>query len=683
MTQRQATLRGSDEAALLAASPLLRQGTEVSEFEPKVDMKQLLESTAWQIGGPYGGFIEGCWNSEDAGATHIFITIAGRGEDYTFTLLDNGRGMGEIGRKSFMNVAMSSRRGDNRARGRHGLGVKRMLSDFNYCEVVDISAAEDDGLMRLWCFSTDEYLRRLAGDRTVHLSMRTLPRDPVAIGLPADATGVRIRLWGARGRHHSPEAVRKNLPRYLPPWVNDKISVDNQALEKREIVGEVLSFDIENDPVLGRIHTQIYVPRDRTDTDVLQIGAMEPLCTFLEFWRELPPRLQKECPSILFNPQVCGVIYVAGFKDYRSGSSKSFDPALFETERVEAFVRFLEFQVAPQIEERLGLVNDDNESEQNKRLLKDLTTLCGGLGGKKVVTPPPAKRLELTVKSVELLPGEAVTIRVRRHADTITEVKWNDTKSGGKVRLRDQGMEATFTAGRTPGVYTLVATAAGEPNTSVEVGVTIVSQRVLRVSPARVTVEPKESITLKAVNVDDATSGPKNLRWETNDPGGKFQPGRGQEVTYQAGRSEGAFDVTVHDDKSWSDELEDWRVKAGCRVDVMQGGERPINKGDGPGDVEIEGLAYRIKTVRAPDHPDLSWIAARGRAIEIQLNTGHSIYRNQKGGHFAKLAVVFDEVLLYHVQLAHGDENLSLGEAQRLMRRLHRQAFEKTQMPEE
>ena len=57
------------------ASSLFQQGKFEKEITPRVDFDSLLEKATKNIGGRLGIFSEPVWNSEDAEASNIWITI--------------------------------------------------------------------------------------------------------------------------------------------------------------------------------------------------------------------------------------------------------------------------------------------------------------------------------------------------------------------------------------------------------------------------------------------------------------------------------------------------------------------------------------------------------------------------------------------------------------------------------
>ena len=640
--------------------PRSRSKTTSDSFSPQIDMMSVLGSVVGVIGGPLGAFIEAIFNSEDANATEIKVAINnfGKADAYEVIFLDNGTGMGPAGRDAFMNLGMSLRRSQSMKRGRHGLGAKRTMFDFTWCEVYDISREDPSDQMCTWTFKVEDYLRRLSGDEKVELPLRMILRDPTLIGLSEGSTGVRIRLWGARGRMYAPDTVRKYVPRHLNPWLIDKVSINGERLGQREIIGEAICDEVENDPQLGRILFRLYIPQDRTDTDTLQVGAFEPLATWQEFYEILQshhPALAKHCPDIFAKyPQICGTILVTGFASGRSGFSKSFEPDFFsrEVKKITAFLQWLDFTLVPRIHDVMGIIEEKDTSAQSQRLIEDVSQLLSLLGvHKKDPVPPQPKRLELTVKTAELLPGEEIKIRVRRSATDIRTITWNCPKGGGRIRKdTPDGREITYTAPSIPGtVHKLIACGDDQESTTAEVVIDVVPQRVLRIHPPSLTVEPGEEIRLKAINWMDFTPDEKKLVWlkDPDDKDGKFiSSHRGEVVRYQVGSREGQYKIELFLDKNRT-------VTAASWVTVMRGAPpttRP-GKGDVAEGVQIEGIAYRLVPMPSPTTMELSWLGpTKGDLAEIYINTDHPLLREVKGGHFARIQLLLGRTLLHHLE---------------------------------
>ena len=560
--------------------------------------------------------------------------------------------MGPKGRQAFINVAKSHFKEQKFKRGRHGLGVKRMMGDFHFCEVVDISDEENDDKMRVMSFSWDDWLRRVEGDKDVHLFVKTHPRNPRSIGLPKDSTGVRIRLWGQRGQIYTINEVIDTLGTYLAPWLTNKVLISGDGskwlpLKTREFIGEQIEFE-ESHPKLGKITVNIYMPKSITEGDALRIGAIGPVCDYRDFKSYLPAFLKKRLPDVFDNPIVNGIIDVACFNEFSDAYRKSFDVSLFETPLMREFVDFLEYTLADQVHQRLGWVEKATEDEFQRRIMEEVAEMCSVLSEGGAPKPEQERPLVLTVKDIEKLRGQKVPISVRRHSTAIKNFSWDDSKSGGTVDT-EEGKQVVYTAGQKVGEYELICFDSDNPDTKAVVKISIVPKFQLRIDPSQATLEMGESTPMEALNVEEDTSGAENLRWRTDEPEGKFDVSRGNLVTYTAGYQEGTYTVTVYDRRKPA-------KQALAYVTVVK--EKPKRKHEDHDDVQIviEGRRYKLKARGLVGSTLLSSISGRDKAskyVEIHINWEHSALKQaRKEGRPSCRQILLRQVLLHHLDLS-------------------------------
>jgi len=656
-------------------SPLALKGKPEDDIVPEVDLESFLNSTTKNIGGPLGLFSEMIINSFDAGAKHVWLTLEGKTTELAVTCLDDGKGAGTNGRKAFLGIGKSASKSDRTKRGRHGLGTKRMRAEFRNCEIVDVAQEEKDGNMRVLSFSFDQWLRKIKGDTSIELRPCAIKRDPISIGLPKkDSTGFRIHLTSSIDRFYTAEQLIGGLADFLPPWHAEKVFISSdgkefKGLKLREIVGEKIEFT-ENDPVLGEIIIKIYIPKRPTEGDMFQIGAMGPVCEFKDFRRYLPDRLKSRLPNIFNHPLVNGLIDVSAFNEFSDGDRKSFDVSMFHRPIMDAFINFLERQLADRLEERLESIEEEINDEAQHRIMEEVAALCGVLGGGKTKSPKPQKPLILSAKSLELLTGEKVTISVRRYASSIKQFSWNDSKSGGQVEP-NEGKVVVFTAGNKVGEYELVCFDPDDSDVCSSVKISIVPKKQLRISPSQATLEVGESITLRAKNIEDDSSGAANLRWLTDETEGVCKPSRGEHISYTAGYQEGTFIVTVFDRSRPN-------KKSEAHITVVKEKQKDASSDSDDLITEIEGSKYKL-CARSINSPVLSWKIGdkTSKFIEIHINWGHpALVQAQKESKFSSKQILLTRVLLHHIEIT-SDGSLSIEGIMNLMANLHEKIAQK------
>lgn len=642
-------------------------------FTREVDLASLIHSATRNIGGRYGLFSELAINSDDWGAENIWITVKGDKDNLEVIVLDDGIGMGPQGRNTFVGVAKSLARLDAKKRGRHGLGTKRMMAEFKHCEVIDISAEENDGLMRIFTFSWDNWLKWIQGDPNITLSAQAVPRDPQAVGLPAGSTGVRIRLWGPRDRYYTAKQIIKHLGDHLAPWVAKKVRVSDDGrqwhpLKTRELIGEELTIE-ENHPTLGRIYTLLYIPRKKSEMDTFRIGAKGPVCEFSEFKHELPERLFQKIPSVFHNPDVCGIIDVEKFNEYSDNSRQSFDVSLFETDLMEDFINFLIFTLADPVEEALGEVRDEKETERHQRVFEAVTEYAKGLGRRSPSRFPRHIGLILSLKEIELLPNESVEIAVRRHPESMQEFFWEAT--GGSLNT-STGRKVVYTAGKNIGEYTIRCYDPHDNENNATVVVSIVKERLLRVIPRRAILEIGETIILKAVNIEE-TSGGENLIWKTDDPEGRCSPSRGSVTHYTAGLRPGTYEILVRDRYAPD-------ISASMLATVVKEKPKPRVDRDDNDSIMLEGIRYRFVSKNLSNSPTLTHIVGslKTKYVDILVNWLHPVAKraDTEEGFHATVQLLIRQLLLHHIQLTRGEELLTAQRVNELMAQYHAQMLE-------
>lgn len=656
-------------ADVSSVSDLFAKSNITGAIRPKVNLASLIPSATRNISGRWGLFVEAVTNSEDYKAANIWISVLGKGQDQEIIFLDDGEGMGPDRRQAFMSVAFSTSKDDEEKRGRHGLGTKRMSAEFKFCEVIDISQKENDGKMRILSFGWDEWLEKLIAEEDIPVG--ELKRDHALLGLSPGKTGVRIRLWGPRGdRSYTAEQVMNHLGNQLAPWVAKKVRVssdtrDWKPLKTRELLGDEIEHR-DNHPVLGNVYVRIYTPKIRTETDSLRIGALGPVCDFSEFRNQLPEYLYQQLPRVFSNPLVCGIIDVSKFNKYSDNSRTNFDASLFESELMMAFINYLSLELEDEVEERLGEVESEVDDQFQRALLEEVADLCSALGGERFTGPVPPKNIILTVKSLELLSGEKASISVRRHPETTKKFVWNSKNSGGSVNT-NEGDEVVYTAGDNVGEYVLGCADAQNSEIFSEVKICIVPRKLLRLSPAQATLEIGETLSIKAINYDDDSSGAENLVWATDESEGKCRPTRGAHINYQAGNRLGTYEVSCTD-------RQNRRKRATCIVTVVKEKPERDKRTQDDTSVVIDGVRYRLFSMNNPNSPLLSqaYGTKKTKYVDIHINFKHPVLIQARSeGKFSSRQVAIRQVLMHHIELIKEGEPIHVLEINHLMGELN------------
>lgn len=636
---------------------------EVERIRPICDHKTSIKRLTGDISGRYGLFIETIWNSyEHGGANHIWITVAGRGASYEVTIVDDGKGMDSYRRQRSLNMAMTAE--VQTGRNYQDLGLKRLAADFQRAKVYTISAEEkeaDPEDFPMWVMEYDfEKLFDILAVNAEEVIMAK-PRRPdwKQMELPESSTGVKIHLTGSREDRprFSADKLRREMSSCLPPRIAEKVYINGQPLEQRQIVGEPFRMTVDDHPKLGRVELDLYIPKVKSTRDQLMVGAFQGIRDWRTFCQEIPEEVLGDRLNIL-SDGIFGEIHIEAFKTFETASRRDFEVNLFVNPLISHFVDFMEHEVCAELEHLLGVVKQAEISERDKRLLNELTKYVSVLGGEESRNDR-FNVLTLDITSIEVLPNQRqpVNIKVDKHNPDLT-IKWDVSVCGGRTEISHDGRYVKYWPGSNVGGYDLVCYYEEEPKTKARVDISIVSQKLLRVHPQRVTVHPGRAATLTAMNWKDDSSGEEHLRWrlDTDDIEGRFivtvrgekqerETGYGSEAVYRAGYKLGTYRVELYDSKNR-------RKVAYSDVTVIEPSERQKKDKDGEeDDVIIEGARYQVGFEYMEAYPGMSRLYAGSGKKQIRINRCHPgcKHAEKRRGDDGLLELALGQLLLQHI----------------------------------
>ena len=644
-------------------------------IRPMCDHKTAITRLTGDIGGKYGLFIEAIWNShEHGGANHIWITISGRGATYEVIVVDDGKGMNSQRRQRSLNAAMTAE--VQTGRNFQDLGGKRFAADFKHATVYTISAEEkaaDPDNCPMWVldYDFDRLFDILAVNAKETIESKPLTPDFKAMELPEGSTGVKIHLSQSReGRpHFTAEKLRRELTDHLPPQIAAKVYINGLPLEQRQIVGEPFTMVIDDHPKLGRIELDLYIPKVRSSRDELKVGPFEGICGWRAFCQNIPEEILGDRLNIL-SEGVYGEIHVEGFKGFVAASRQAFEVRLFSSTIISTFVDLMENEVCGKLEELMGVIKQNQVSERDQRLLDELSKYTGALGGDDERHRGETSVLTLDTSFIEVLPSQkvAIEIRVDKYNPKLA-ISWDASACGGKAEISRDGRSVKYWPGTKVGAYDLVCFYDKEPKTRAKVDISIVSQKLLRIHPRRVTVHPGRTQSFTALNWEDNSSGEGKLFWklDEDDKEGRFvvttrkgkqdqEIGFGSQVTYRAGDQLGTYRIHLCDSGNleYRKALKAGKFKSLTTADVTVA--EPIQRQKGGGssnqnDVVIEGARYQLGFEYMEQYPGMSRLYSGSGKKQIRINRCHlgCKHAEKRRGDDGLLELALSQLLLQHI----------------------------------
>lgn len=610
----------------------------------KID-SSIVDTSTRGIGGTKLGFIQQfCENSEDAQATKIQISLS----PTEFVLLDDGEGMSPRGRDCFGGLGDSESRGKANKKGRNGTGAKAVRAVANR---VSVETIWKDGLETLWSFSYTREEQKRALDGKLELFSEEGPR-PDVFPLATGQSGTVIKVTEFdEGRAPDLDYVLEHLTDELDPRVAAKVTVNGQPLPKRQITGDIITSEPKIVEGLGRVYFNLYIPLKPAKGDRLRIGAKGPVCDLREFFENLPKALRARVPDVLLYPLLFGIIDVEAFADYPENSRRAFGIGLFTEPKgirlLNVFLDWLTFDLAEEIEKRIGQLTKDDDKETTNRVLTEIQDLCAVVWGKsKKDDDKPPVPFTVSPRRVTMEPGETQTFKVKEIGDTSGKFKWDDSQAGGTLDLKDAA-EVNYTAGPSPGQFKMSVQDTENDKLRCEVSLNIVQAREFRVSPSSVTLEVGENVTIRAKNVEH-TSG--ELLWLASGSGGKLSTTEGHTAIYTAETQPGEYQVEVCDKQNAA-------IKSACKVTIVAKRENKDSGGTGI-PVKIRDQFYDVWMKRFPNSPVGSFLVAGKSRHSIHINELHPAAVKCKKESLASFRnYVFTQLILRHVAKTGPDSN--------------------------
>ncbi|MEK7512250.1 MAG: ATP-binding protein [Patescibacteria group bacterium] len=563
-------------------------------------------------------------NCFDAGSLHCNIYVEGKSSPTKILLVDSGSGLNEDALKAFF-VYGKSEWQSKRHKGRNGKGSKYML--WHASKILVRTRCRDEANVKTFQLDLENWMKQILKGESVAIETDSKVGahefDP-----PKGAfTLIEISPKKEVAKEFTEETLLESMAELLSPQYADRVFVNGKNLAARE----VSSFqDQTNVPTLGDVRVYIYQPtdvkyRDGIRLDELQIGSIGPVTDFRTFIRNLPLALRSKVPFTFSDRNICGLIEVDAFNEWREGASREFRDGLYHSSEIAVFISYLAEVLGPKISKEFGLESAEMQDREKRNFdaLRKLTE--DAFGGIKFVGPerkPPKSRAAFHISpwTITMVPGEEQVFEAKGKTDQTYE--WDASDIPGASLDQTTNEKVTLIVSR--GVkynpdeqYRLIAKekSSGFARTAY---VKIVPAKGLTLVPASGTYTVNNMVTFKAINLPAETT---TLDWQAKpSDSGEFLKVRGVNNVSFILKKPGRCLITAIDPKNS-------RVSAVSDIYIK---EESIDI-DRPGPdvplLKLEDTIVEIKTLTSPDVNLQGFVEERtADHIVFHLNVNHPKY---------------------------------------------------------
>lgn len=494
------------------------------------DVRTMARQAIQAFGSSLGVFLAACRqgaeNARDAHAT-MFRILMDRRKDI-LRYVDNGDGFGGANVDGFLSYCVSPKATDTSSIGRRGSGRFSYFQFANRLIVYSRSSEFGEAVGRL-ILTTEDFEYLLDHDR--------LEKPFEAVQAPdfwdLQGTGTVIDFqevdWEKVAATQT--KVIETFSRQLRPSIADIVRVGTpggslKRLKPREIVGqrihkvwslealrELSTPECDFTQLVGG-ELDAYIPTRRVSHETMEIAAYNPVMTFRDFLRQLDqerPDLAAQVPSAFVDEslRLCGVGYCDALNEFVAPDRRSFNPELFRSPVIEAWVRFIAGPCWSLVQEVLREKQEQEVSVARRKLLEGMTDACnkafkfdptkdlqvqegtvdvtdvredGDDGDDDDGEDEPTFEIALSAKRAQIYPGDSEEFRVLRTTGTSGRFRWEIVDGGGKLS-KTTGKVVTFTAPKDLGRVLIQVTDATDVTKFATISVQVISPQDIRISP--------------------------------------------------------------------------------------------------------------------------------------------------------------------------------------------------------
>jgi hypothetical protein len=563
-------------------------------------------------------------NCFDAGSLHCNIYVEGKPFPTKILLVDNGSGLNEEALRAFF-IYGKSEWLSKRHKGRNGKGSKYML--WHASSILVRTRCRDEAKVKTFSVDLESWMKQILKGESVTIETDS-PVGAHEFDPPKGSfTLIEITPKKETAKEFTEETLLENLAELLSPQYVDRVFVNGKNLSPRE----VSSFqDLTNVPTLGEVRVYIYQPtelrtRDGVRLDELQIGSIGPVTDFRTFVRNMPAVLRQKIPFAFFDRNICGLIEIEGFNEWREGASREFRDGLYHSPEIAVFCNYLADVLGPKINKEFGLESAEMQDREKRsfEVLRKLTeNAFGGIElpdhNRKKPTPRPSFRV--CPWTVTIIPGEEQLFEAKGKPEQRYDWDASDIPGSSFTNIGDNkiSLGVNKTAKYNPDEqYRLVVREL--PSGVARIAhVKIASARELTLVPRSGSYVVNDLVTFKAINLPDETT---TLDWraEPSDMG-EFIKTRGVDNISFIVKKPGRCLITATDPRNKT-------ISATSDIYVKE--EKPdatTVESDTPL-LKLEETIIEVKTLSATDESLQGFVEERAsKHIIFHLNVNHPKY---------------------------------------------------------
>jgi hypothetical protein len=271
--------------------------------------------------------------------------------------VDDGRGMNEANRESFLSVGYSTAGGDQS--GTFGTGAKKIIFTFARSVRVVTAPADESDHVYIAEFTPLQLAEDYSGQPGTFWKRhrKTAKNWPHEHQFGTDIV-YTLKDPNSRSIYRGDTLARKLSERLDIVLIeNGMVLVDGSRLPSKRLKGRIFRLELPPSSPLGRVILEFYRPVRRSgDEDLRMTGRSIGEVSFRDVFVKqlLIDDLREMVPALFLEADVCGLIMAAFLNDHATERRDSYDAHVTDDERVVELLRLLK-SVEAEVANYLGI----------------------------------------------------------------------------------------------------------------------------------------------------------------------------------------------------------------------------------------------------------------------------------------------------------------------------------------